>query len=185
MKFLLLLVVVLWFGQVSVASVVNNHVQEKTYIVHMAKSQMPSSFRDDTLWYQSSLKLVSDSAEMLYKYNNVVHGFATRLTPDEAQSMKTQPGVVSVLEEVKYELQTTRTPEFLGLYQSADLFPGSDPVSDVIIGMLDTGVWPESKSFDDSGMGPVPRSWKGVCESGTNFTSSNCNRKLIGARYVS
>ncbi|KAE9466807.1 hypothetical protein C3L33_01298, partial [Rhododendron williamsianum] len=147
----------------------------------MAKSQMPLVFGDDTLWYRSSLKSVSDSAEMLYKYNNVVHGFSTRLTPDEAQSMKTQPGVVSVLEDVKYELQTTRTPEFLGLYQSADLFPGSDSMSDVIIGVLDTGVWPESKSFDDSGMGPVPRSWKGVCESGTNFNSSNCNRKLIGA----
>ncbi|KAG5535508.1 hypothetical protein RHGRI_023321 [Rhododendron griersonianum] len=185
MKFLLLLVVVLCFGQVSVASLVNNHVQEKTYIVHMAKSQMPLIFGDDTLWYRSSLKSVSDSAEMLYKYNNVVHGFSTRLTPDEAQSMKTQPGVVSVFEEVKYELLTTRTPEFLGLYQSADLFPGSDSMSDVIIGVLDTGVWPESKSFDDSRMGPVPRSWKGVCESGTNFNSSNCNRKLIGARYFS
>ncbi|KAG5535535.1 hypothetical protein RHGRI_023338 [Rhododendron griersonianum] len=185
MKFLLVLVVGLCFGHVSVASVEENHAQKKTYIVHMAKSQMPASFGDDhTQWYHSSLKSVSDSAEMHYTYNNAVHGFSGRLTLDEAQSMKKQPGVVAVLEDVKYELHTTRTPEFLGLYESAELFPGSD-ASDIIIGMMDTGVWPESKSFNDSGMGPVPKSWKGVCENGTNFNSSDCNRKLIGARYYS
>ncbi|KAJ6930229.1 hypothetical protein NC652_013922 [Populus alba x Populus x berolinensis] len=85
--------------------------------------------------------------------------------------------------ELRYELHTTRTPEFLGLDKSADLLPQSDSVSEVIIGVLDTGVWPESKSFLDTGFGPVPSSWKGECESGTNFTTKNCNRKLIGARF--
>ncbi|XP_009758000.1 subtilisin-like protease SBT1.7 [Nicotiana sylvestris] len=161
-------------------------VKKKTYIIHMAKSQMPATFNDDhTHWYDSSLRSVSDSAEMLYVYNNVIHGFSARLTPQEAESLETQPGILSVLPELKYQLHTTRTPTFLGLDKSADFFPESDAMSDVIIGVLDTGVWPESKSFDDSGLGPIPASWKGQCESGTNFSSSNCNRKLIGARYFS
>ncbi|KAI8542073.1 hypothetical protein RHMOL_Rhmol08G0110500 [Rhododendron molle] len=184
MNFLFPLVVVMSFcSHMSVAERRNNNPQKKTYIIHMEKSQIPASFNEHAEWYHSSLKSVSDSAEMHYKYNNVVHGFSTRLTPDEAESIKEQPGVLSVLEETRYQLQTTRTPQFLGLYESVELFPGLHSVSELVIGMLDTGVWPESKSFHDSGMGPVPKSWKGECESGTNFNSSNCNRKLIGARY--
>ncbi|CAH9110956.1 unnamed protein product [Cuscuta epithymum] len=156
--------------------------ETRTYIVHMAKSQMHSHFLDHSNWYASSLKSVSGSGEVMYVYKNAVHGFSTRITPEEAEALVNQPGVLSVLPETKYELHTTRTPLFLGLDKSADFFPASDVASDVVVGVLDTGVWPESKSFYDGGLGPVPSSWKGECESGKNFNASSCNRKLIGAR---
>ncbi|BAT75660.1 hypothetical protein VIGAN_01356200 [Vigna angularis var. angularis] len=154
-----------------------------TYIVHVAKSEMPQSFEHHTVWYESSLKSVSDSAKIIYTYDNAIHGYATRLTAEEARLLESQTGILAVLPETRYELHTTRTPQFLGLDKSADMFPESSSASDVIVGVLDTGVWPESKSFDDTGLGPVPSSWKGECETGTNFSASNCNRKLIGARF--
>lgn len=177
-------VLLLGFCHVLVVAKAENE-ERKTYIVHMAKSQMPPSFTDHTHWYDSSLKSVSVSAQILYTYTNVVHGFSTRLTEAEAELLESQPGILSVLPELKYELHTTRTPQFLGLDQNANLFPESYSASDVIVGVFDTGVWPESKSFDDTGLGPIPSSWKGQCESGNNFNSSNCNRKLIGARFFS
>nr|KYP52419.1 Subtilisin-like protease [Cajanus cajan] len=83
-----------------------------------------------------------------------------------------------------YKPLTTRTPHFLGLDKIADMFPESNnATSDIVIGLLDTGVWPESKSFNDIGLGPIPGSWRGKCESGTNFSAANCNKKLIGARF--
>ncbi|XP_031277951.1 subtilisin-like protease SBT1.7 [Pistacia vera] len=188
-KSLVTLLVLLVFCHVSLAALENNQNQNKnkrtTYIVHMAKSQMPASFQHHAHWYDSSLKSVSGSAEMLYTYDNAIHGFSTRLTPEEARSLETQPGILSVLPELKYELHTTRTPQFLGLDKSADTFLESASGSDVIVGVLDTGVWPESKSFVDTGLGPVPSNWKGACEAGTNFSLSICNGKLIGARYFS
>ncbi|CAD5336105.1 unnamed protein product [Arabidopsis thaliana] len=111
-----------------------------TYIVHMAKSQMPSSFDLHSNWYDSSLRSISDSAELLYTYENAIHGFSTRLTQEEADSLMTQPGVISVLPEHRYELHTTRTPLFLGLDEhTADLFPEAGSYSDVVVGNF-TGV---------------------------------------------
>ncbi|THG03081.1 hypothetical protein TEA_026153 [Camellia sinensis var. sinensis] len=50
-------------------------------------------------------------------------------------------------------------------------------------GYYAAGVWPESRSFSDEGMEPIPNSWKGICQNGVAFQPSHCNRKLIGARY--
>uniref|UniRef100_A0A6N2MKM6 Inhibitor I9 domain-containing protein n=1 Tax=Salix viminalis TaxID=40686 RepID=A0A6N2MKM6_SALVM len=158
---------------------------KKTYIIHMDMSKMAATYEDHLQWYDSSLKSVSESADMLYTYSSIIHGFSTRLTQEEAELLGKQSGILSVLPETIYKLHTTHSPEFLGLGSSDSVVPASASSSEVIVGVLDTGVWPEIKSFDDTGLGPVPSTWKGTCEAGKNFNSSSCNRKLIGAQYFS
>ena len=54
---------------------------------------------------------------------------------------------------------------------------------DVIIGVVDTGIWPEHPSFSGAGYGPPPAGWSGECQSGEQWSQQHCNNKLIGARY--
>ncbi|KAL5219005.1 hypothetical protein ABZP36_019689 [Zizania latifolia] len=168
---------------VAVAAAAVEEEERATYIVHMAKSAMPAEYGDDHgLWYGASLRSVS-AGKMLYSYDTVMHGFSARLTEREASDMAAMDGVLAVNPETRYELHTTRTPEFLGIAEGGGMFPQSGTAADVVVGVLDTGVWPESKSYDDAGLGEVPSWWKGECMAGTAFNSSACNRKLVGARF--
>ena len=79
--------------------------------------------------------------------------------------------MLSVFPSRKLELQTTRSWDFMGLTKTAKRNPNVE--SNVIIGVIDSGIWPESESFSDEGFGPPPKKWKGVCIGGNNFT---CNK---------
>ncbi|KAL6599624.1 hypothetical protein ACP70R_045761 [Stipagrostis hirtigluma subsp. patula] len=185
-KMLPLRVLVVALAVAAVAAAAAETEERATYIVHMAKSAMPAEYADHGEWYGASLRSVSagGAAKMLYAYDTVLHGFSARLTVQEASDMAAMDGVLAVNLETRYELHTTRTPEFLGIAGGAQgLFPQSGTAGDVVVGVLDTGVWPESKSYDDTGLGEVPSWWKGECVAGTAFNSSACNRKLVGARY--
>lgn len=163
----------------------------RTYIVHVSKSQRPTAFATAQAWYSSTLASargvqLQDFDEVqhgpIYSYGSVFHGFAAKLTPAQAQVLKQMQGVLSVVEDGMMHLQTTRTPEFLGLNRFRGAWPASNYGADVIIGVLDSGIWPERESFDDKMMGPIPARWKGACESLPSFNASSCNKKVIGAR---
>ncbi|KAL3499426.1 hypothetical protein ACH5RR_038519 [Cinchona calisaya] len=85
-------------------------------------------------------------------------------------------GVASVFPNRIFKLQTTRSWDFMNFCNNK-VEPSQE--GNVIIGLLDTGIWPEHDSFSDENFGPPPAKWRGTCKA-TNFT---CNKKLIGARY--
>ncbi|XP_074557251.1 subtilisin-like protease SBT3.5 [Curcuma longa] len=124
-------------------------------------------------------------ASIVYSYKHGFSGFAAMLTEEQADRLAESPDVTSVHPSRNYELQTTRSWDFLGLQYDhpTQLLEKSNNGEGIIIGMVDTGIWPESKSFDDDGYGPIPSRWKGVCQVGDAFGPSNCSRKIIGARY--
>ncbi|KAM0946241.1 putative tripeptidyl-peptidase II [Dioscorea sansibarensis] len=113
-----------------------------------------------------------------------MHGFSAVLSGDEVKALKQVSGFLSAHEEKQATMDTTHTYEFLSLNTVTGLWPASNYGEDVIIGVIDSGVWPESDSFNDKGMPELaPKRWKGKCEPGQEFNTSLCNRKLIGARY--
>ena len=131
---------------------------------------------------------------MVRQYRHGFSGFAARLSKDQAAALRRHPGVVSVFADPVYQLHTTRSWDFLqqaavkidaaarrrGARKTSDDPSSSSPsaaAADTIIGLLDSGIWPESPSFSDAGFGPVPSRWKGVCMTGDDFNSSSCNRR--------
>ncbi|KAK9268011.1 hypothetical protein L1049_010450 [Liquidambar formosana] len=175
-------------------------VEKQVYIVYFGEHRGDKALHEIEDTHHSYLFSVKKSEEearasLLYSYKHSINGFAAVLSPDEASKLSELDEVVSVFQSHprKYSLQTTRSWEFVGLEEveghqkqrrkGGDLLLKARYGREVIVGLLDNGVWPESKSFNDQGMGPIPKSWKGVCQTGTAFDSSHCNRKLIGARY--
>ncbi|CAL5195887.1 unnamed protein product [Lathyrus oleraceus] len=166
--------------------------QSDNYIIHMDLSAMPKAFSDQHSWYHSTLSQVtttnsnlnSPSSKMIYTYSNVMNGFSANLSPQDHESLKNSPGYVSSIPDLPLKLHTTHTPQFLGLNPNKGAWPASEYGKDVIVGLIDTGVWPESESLKDDGMTEIPSKWKGkLCQFDNSDHSSLCNKKLIGARY--
>ncbi|VAH10273.1 unnamed protein product [Triticum turgidum subsp. durum] len=94
---------------------------------------------------------------MVYNYKHGFSGFAAMLTADQATRLAEFPGVISVEPSKTYRTTTTRSWDFLGLnYPSShtpasELLQASNYGEDIIIGVVDTGIWPESRSFSDQG----------------------------------
>jgi len=131
-----------------------------------------------------------------YSYGFVFSGMAVDLTPAQAQKLASAPGVVAVTKDQFRNVDTATTPAFLGLSGPSGVWNSAGTTGEnVIIGIIDSGVWPEHPSFSDrTGSNGNPTQdgkldyqqipgWNGRCIPGEAFNASNCNQKLIGARF--
>ncbi len=131
----------------------------------------------------------------LYSYGFVFNGFAAELTPAQAEKLAQTKGVLAVTKDEVRKLDTSSTPAFLGLSGPSGFWATKAKGEGVIIGIVDSGIWPEHPSFSDrtgaNGNGSkdgklsyqqIP-GWHGKCTPGDAFTASHCNQKLIGAQF--
>lgn len=169
----------------------------KTYIVQMRNA--PAGLLRRSMIDASLESVAADPASVIYTYENVLNGYAAQITADQAEALRAQPDVLSVRPDKVYQVHTSRSPAFLGLDDATLLGRGYDlnpdtflearedgnatsAESNLVVGVFDTGIWPESPSYNDAGMPPVPAHWKGECEVSEDFPASSCNKKLVGAR---
>ncbi|KAL9296329.1 hypothetical protein ACSQ67_022225 [Phaseolus vulgaris] len=152
----------------------------KTFIFRVDSQSKPSVFPTHYHWYTSEF---AQQTHILHVYNTVFHGFSALLTPQQVASISQHPSILAVFEDRRRQLHTTRSPQFLGLRNQRGLWSESDYGSDVIVGVFDTGVWPEHRSFSDLNLGPIPRRWKGACETGLSGVSLYSGAALSGKMY--
>jgi subtilisin family serine protease len=107
--------------------------------------------------------LAAVGADATYTYQVAFNGFAAELDSAEATTLAGLPGVTAVLPNEVRSIDTVATPDLLGLTGPdgvwADLGGADAAGKGVVVGVLDTGVWPENASFagDRLRQGRAPR----------------------------
>ena len=179
-----------------------------------AKGQKINPASPDVARYVDYLKGVHNAAlqkvggaQKLYDYTYTYNGFAAKLTEGQAAKLEGMSEVLTVTADELQKMDTSSTPTFLGLTASNGLWSqlggqtdgsagglNSDgPGENIIIGIVDSGIWPESKSFSDRKDGKLVYQqipgFHGKCESAENvgdgspWDANLCNRKLIAAKH--
>lgn len=165
-----------------------------------AKHSSVVSYRAHLAARQAAVMKSVGVSRAVRNYGYAFNGFAAQLTEAQVQKLAGTPGVLTVVKDELRTADTSSTPTYLGLTGRDGFWSEQHAKGEgVIIGIIDSGIWPEHPSFSDRKWwshpqfpqwpghnqlvyGPI-RGWNGTCTTGEQFTENDCNRKLIGARY--
>jgi subtilisin family serine protease len=218
--FVLLAVIALWLAVLAPAGAASDATAKAevsvtesstgSYIVVMEADPLVSSFDQTQLnspaaknkakglkkGHDKVLKQAGMSADdKVNDYTVALNGFSAVMTYDEAKSVARQDGVALVLpDEMRYPT-TDASATFLGLTDPAGPWATGYTGENVVVGVIDTGIWPEHPSFADDGsystlpIQPLDDSERSACDFGNTAQNPNdapfeCNNKLIGAREM-
>lgn len=142
------------------------------------------------------------------QFTIATNGFTADLTGEQATDLATDRDVLLVSKAALVEADTWNTPDYLGLTGKDGAWSAAggrkQAGQGVVIGIIDSGIWPESESFSGQALSSTPRTkwdiamdeaglttmeksdgnvFHGECETGEEWTTDLCTTKLIGARY--
>ncbi|NGO80182.1 S8 family serine peptidase [Streptomyces sp. YC504] len=136
--------------------------------------------------------------EIRTRYTAALDGFAAKLSADQVADLRGDPSVKRLLPLGKQKLDEVTPADTLDLtgrdglwnrlggtqeYGSSGQIEGAG--EGVVIGVIDSGIWPESKSFAAPQLTKPLKNWHGTCEVTEDWPAGLCNSKLIGARAFS
>lgn len=140
------------------------------------------------------------------EFSNTLNGFAVRTDLKGAEKLAKQSGVAAVIPDEMRQAQAIATDvdnakkntaganalnEYLGLTGRKDAYGSGINGEGVLVGVIDTGIWPEQPMLKDDGTFPAKptfdESKRSSCDFGDTAWNSNdkpftCNNKLVGAR---
>ncbi len=146
-------------------------------------------------------------ATVALDYTVALNGFAAQLSGAQAAELSSDRRVALVSPDRRLKLDTWHTPTFLGLTgrhgEWAQHGGRRDAGAGTVVGIIDSGIWPESRSFAGKKLTDTPKTrfdirrrgaktfmdkadgvrFEGRCQTGVEFTYNDCSTKLVGARY--
>ncbi len=142
-------------------------------------------------------------------YTIASNGFSADLTARQAFELSSDRRVLLLQKDQLVHADTWNTPSFLGLTGKNGAWTengGQKKAGDgIVVADLDSGIWPESKSFAGRPLTEAPRTkwdisrtgtatrmekadggvFTGECQLGEDWTADDCTTKLISARSYS
>ena len=141
--------------------------------------------------------------KIMSDYVYVLNGFAANVSYEQAVRLAAHKDVALVLPDELMQPTTDSSPDFLGLSAPGGAWRTGITGKGVVVGVIDSGIWPEHPSFADRGLpappiaplvplrvgGPQGPYDIGTCDFGNRAHNPNdapfaCNNKLVGARQV-
>ncbi|MDW3216097.1 MAG: S8 family serine peptidase [Ilumatobacteraceae bacterium] len=145
-----------------------------------------------------------DANRKVQSFTNAVNGFSAVMSHDEAVAVALQKGVAFVAPDELRQLTTDESADFLGLDDAGGIYDLGYDGDGVVVGVIDSGIWPEHPSVaDDGSYSAPPISLSEVTDDqgnvfpacdfgggddhladGLTDDAFSCNNKLIGARHM-
>jgi subtilisin family serine protease len=125
------------------------------------------------------------AAVVTTRFDIVIGGVAMQVPESQLAALAADPAVAAVLPDTLEQVQTDVTPGFIGAPTIWNRLGGQASAGEgVVVGVIDTGIWPDHPSVSDPdpdgkpyAAPPAPPSGTRACELGPE----TCNNKLIGA----
>jgi hypothetical protein len=141
--------------------------------------------------FQSSLAQAIPAAKITNRYRSVIGGVSVILPASELGALSSLSGVKALYQDELRQPDTEVSPGFIGAPTIWTALGGQESAGEgVVVGVLDTGIWPEHPSFSDpdpSGKAYAPPPGGPYdCDFGNTAYNPDdapftCNDKLIGA----
>jgi subtilisin family serine protease len=154
--------------------------RSKMYLEHIAQKMKI---------VENNIVTLTPQARVTHRYSHVFGGLAVLVPKDKVDSLANLPGVKAVYPDRLRKPDTNMSPHLIKADKIWKVLGGqSNGGEGVIVGIIDTGIWPEHPSFSDPDSAgkayPAPSpSWGGTCEApNDSSTPIICSNKLIGAK---
>ncbi|MEX2546568.1 MAG: S8 family serine peptidase, partial [Chloroflexota bacterium] len=127
-------------------------------------------------------------SSIVNQYVTSLNGFSARINYQQAVRIAADKNVALVLPDELLQPQTDESGDFLGLSGAGSAYATGFTGKGVVVGIIDTGIWPEHPSFADVDT-PAPPVSGIPCEFGNTAHNPNdvaftCQDKLVGARQM-
>jgi len=150
-----------------------------------------AAYRSWLLTRQGQVQAAIGGVDPVYQFTTAVSGFAAELTAAQVKQLRAMPEILSVEASTTQRLEGHRSTGGRAADELSDrarALAAAKPGRGVVIGVVDSGIWPENPSFAAIPMSGLAaqRRYPGssfTCVAAERWSSDDCTAKIVSAKW--